>query len=379
MAIMTAPRPNPGILDIAPYVPGDSGKGHAGPLIKLSSNETPLGPSPAAVAAFQSAGSNLARYPDGGATALREALGEVHELEPERIVCGAGSDELLTLLTQAYIGAGDEGLHTEHGFLVYPIAIRANGGTAVVAPERDFATDVDAILERVSARTRIVFLANPNNPTGTYIPDREVRRLRSGLRDDILLVLDGAYAEYVHEADYDDGAKLVSETENTVMTRTFSKIHGLAALRIGWAYCPPGIADVLNRIRGPFNLSSPAIAAGAAAIRDRAHAKKAIAHNDRWLPWLSTEIAGLGLEVTPSVANFLLVHFDRSPLSASATDDALKNRGIFVRGVAAYGLPNALRVTVGTEEENRAFVAALREILAAAESSGSPGAGAAAE
>jgi len=360
---MATPRPNPGILDIAPYVPGESGKSASGREIKLSSNETPLGPSSAAIEAYSSVAGKLERYPDGQATVLRKAIAEVYGLDMSRIVCGAGSDELLNLLAQAYIGAGDEGILTEHGFLVYPIAILTNGGTPVTATERELVSDVDAILAKVSAKTRVVFLANPNNPTGTFIPDSEVRRLRTGLREDILLVLDGAYAEYVHAPGYDAGAALVTDTDNTVMTRTFSKIYGLAGLRIGWAYCPPAIADVLNRIRGPFNLSSQAIAAGTAAVRDQEHLIKAVAHNDRWLPWLTSELQKLGLKVTPSVANFLLMHFDGLAITAAEADEALKTRGIFLRRVASYNLPNALRMTVGTEEENRETVAAIKEII----------------
>lgn len=360
---MAPPRPNPGILDISPYVPGEGGTDTGGREIKLSSNETPLGPSPAAVESYRAAAGTLARYPDGSATALREAIEEVHGLPADRIVCGAGSDELLSLLAQAYIGEGDEGILTEHGFLVYPIAIQTNGGTPVVAPERDFTADVDKVLSKVTKKTRVVFLANPNNPTGTYLPGSEIMRLRDKLREDVLLVLDGAYAEYVHESDYDAGQTLVAQTDNTVMTRTFSKIYGLAALRIGWAYCPAAVADVLNRIRGPFNLTSPAIAAGAAALRDRGHTEMAIAHNDRWLPWLTDELRNLGLKVTPSVANFLLVHFDRAGVTAAAAEDALKAQGIYLRRVASYGLPNALRLTVGTQEENREVIDALAGIL----------------
>lgn len=364
---MTAPQPKQGILDISAYVPGESRTpGNVTP-IKLSSNETPLGPSPAAIEAFQATAGSLERYPDGSASALRNAIAARYGLNPDRIVCGAGSDELLNLITSAYLGPGDEGIYTQHGFLVYPIAIRANGGTPVVATERDLVCDVDAILACVSERTKVVFLANPNNPTGTYIPIKDVRRLRAGLPEHVVLVLDGAYAEYVRRNDYEAGLELVATTENTVMTRTFSKIHGLAALRLGWAYCPEAIADVLHRIRGPFNLSSPAIAAGVAAIKDQAHVEAAIAHNDRWLNWLTSEISALGLQVTPSVANFLLIHFDgQTGLSAASADEALKARGIILRRVDGYGLTNALRMTVGTETENRTVVAALDTILASA-------------
>ncbi len=371
---MATPRPNPGIQDIAPYVPGESGSGDTKKLIKLSSNETPLGPSPKAVAAFSAVSGDLARYPDGSATEVREAIAQVHHLDARRIVCGAGSDEILSLLAQAYVGAGDEGILTEHGFLFYPIAILANGGKPVVASERELRTDVDAILKQVTSKTRIVFLANPNNPTGTYIPSSEVGRLRDGLPEDVLLVLDGAYAEYVCEDDYDAGANLVASGNNTVMTRTFSKIYGLAGLRLGWAYCPEQVADVLNRIRGPFNVSIPAIAAAAAAVRDVEHTNQAVEHNNRWLPWLTTELQKLGLTVTPSVANFVLIHFpEGGPVTAADADDALKQYGIYLRRVGAYGLDHALRMTVGTTDENKAVIAALTEILSAS------GRGAAAE
>ncbi|HRY05713.1 MAG TPA: histidinol-phosphate transaminase [Hyphomicrobiaceae bacterium] len=358
------PAPKPGILDIEAYVPGESKLPSGIKPAKLSSNETPLGPSPKAIEAYRSAAAALERYPDGQATALRAAIATRYGLDENRIVCGAGSDEILSMLAHAYLGPGDEAIYTEHGFLVYRIAILTNGANPVVAPERDLKTDVDAILARVTARTRMVFLANPNNPTGTYIPIDEVRRLRAGLRSDILLVLDGAYAEYVQRNDYEAGMELVSTTNNTVMTRTFSKIHGLASLRIGWGYCPAQVADVLNRIRGPFNLSSAAIAAGTAAIKDAAHMEKAVAHNAKWLAWLTAEIGSLGLVVTPSVANFILIHFPREAgRTARDADQFLKPKGIILRMVASYGLGHCLRMTVGTDDENRRVVAALAEFM----------------
>ena len=357
----TSPAPRPGILEIDAYVPGESKLAAGIKPIKLSSNETPLGPSPKAVAAFKAVAGELERYPDGSATLLRAAIAARYGLNAARIVCGAGSDEILTLLAHAYLGPGDEAIFTEHGFLLYRIIVLSNGATPVVAPETNLRTDIGEILARVTNRTKVVFLANPNNPTGTYISIDEVRSLRAQLPSTVLLVLDAAYAEYVRRNDYEAGLELVATTENTVMTRTFSKIFGLAGLRIGWAYCPAVIADALNRIRGPFNLSAPAIAAGAAAIEDQIHVEQAARHNETWLPWLAAEVEKLGLKVTPSVANFLLIHFPKDAARGAAACDAhLKSRGIIVRRVAGYGLPDALRVTVGTEDDNRKVGAALQ-------------------
>ncbi|HRO50238.1 MAG TPA: histidinol-phosphate transaminase [Hyphomicrobium sp.] len=364
---MAAPKPRPGVLDIEAYVPGESYVPGGLKPIKLSSNETPLGPSPRAVEAFRTAATSLERYPDGQAAELRQAIARRFGLDANRIVCGAGSDELISLITHAYLGPGDEGLFTEHGFLLYRIVVLAAGATPVVVPETDLRADVDAILAHVTPRTRMVFLANPNNPTGTYLPIDEVRRLRTGLPSDTLLVLDAAYAEYVRRNDYEAGLELVATTENTVMTRTFSKIFGLAGLRIGWAYCPEAVADALNRIRGPFNLSTPAIAAGAAAMNDWSHVEAAIAHNEEWRPWLTAEIEKLGLEVTPSVANFLLIHFPQEEgRDAAACDAFLKAQGIILRRVGGYGLPGALRLTIGTAEENRKVQDALAAFVGAA-------------
>ena len=358
------PVPRPGVLAIEAYVPGKSAAPGLAKVHKLSSNETPLGPSPKAVAALLADAESLALYPDGSALKLRTAIAARYGLDPARIVCGAGSDELLTLLALAYLGPGDEGIYCQHGFLVYRIAILTAGGIPIVAPETDLTADVDAILAAVTPRTKVVFIANPNNPTGTYLPFDEVRRLHAGLPSHVLLVLDGAYAEYVRANDYGAGLDLALETHNVVMTRTFSKIHGLAAQRIGWMVGPPEVVDALNRIRGPFNVSGGAIAAGTAAIADDAHVAAAIAHNEEWLPWLSEQIQALGLSVTPSVGNFLLVHFPEAPGRTAAEADAhLTAHGVIVRRVAAYGLPNALRVTVGSAEANRAFVAALASFL----------------
>jgi len=353
------------VLDIEPYVPGNSSAPGAAKIFKLSSNETPLGPSPHAVAAYQKVAAHLEEYPDGAASALREAIGRAFGLDPARIVCGAGSDDLLNLLARAYLADGDEAIHTTHGFLVYPIATRGTGAEPVVAPETNFTASVDAILAAVTGRTKIVFLANPNNPTGTYVTFDEVKRLQRSLPPQgVLLVLDAAYTEYVCRNDYESGIELVATSDNVVMTRTFSKIHGLAALRLGWMFGPPHVVDAVNRIRGPFNVNTPAIAAGIAAIEDHAHQERAREHNERWLAWLTQEIQALGLTVTPSVANFLLIHFpDTKGRSAKDADAFLTARGLILRQVGGYKLPNALRMSVGSEEANQLVVAALKEFL----------------
>jgi histidinol-phosphate aminotransferase len=353
-------------MQIEPYVPGKSAAAGVAKIYKLSSNETPLGPSPKAAEAMRAA-SRLELYPDGSAGKLREAIAARYGLDPKRILCGSGSDELLSLITYAYVGPGDEGVYTAHGFLVYRISILAAGGTPVVAPEKDHRADVDAILAKVTPRTKIVFLANPNNPTGTYLPFDEVKRLHAGLPPHVLLVLDAAYAEYVRRNDYASGLELVATAENVVMTRTFSKIYGLANLRLGWMVGPAHVIDAVERIRGPFNVNGPAMAAGIAAVEDEAHVAAAVAHNDRWLAWLTAEIEALGLRVTPSVGNFLLVHFPDEPgRTAKDADAFLSARGLILRRVDAYGLPDALRLTVGDEEANRLVVEALRDFVGGA-------------
>jgi histidinol-phosphate aminotransferase len=360
----TRPQPRPGVLSIEAYVPGKSTAPGVAKVYKLSSNETPLGPSLKAVAAYNAVGQHLEDYPDGAATDLRETIGRAFGLDPDRIVCGAGSDDLLNLLARAYLADGDEAIHTTHGFLVYPIATLGTGATPVVAPETNYTADVDAILKRVTPKTKIVFLANPNNPTGTYIPFDEVKRLHKGLPPHVLFVIDAAYAEYVRRNDYEAGIELVATSENVVMCRTFSKIHGLAALRLGWMYGPAHVVDAINRIRGPFNVNSAAIAAGIAAIEDTAHQDMSREHNTRWLAWLTEEIGKLGLEVTPSVANFVLVHFPQQKgRGAGEANALLMKRGLVVRQVGAYKLPNALRISVGTEEANRLVVKALADFV----------------
>jgi histidinol-phosphate aminotransferase len=363
---MSAPRPQPrpGVLDIDAYVPGRSAAPGVARVFKLSSNETPLGPSPKAIAAYREAGAHLEDYPDGAATDLREAIGRAFGLDPARIVCGAGSDDLLNLLARAFLADGDEAIHSLHGFLVYPIATLGTGAKPVATPEKNYTADVDAMIKAVTPKTKVVFLANPNNPTGTYVPFDEVRRLHRALPPHVLLVLDAAYAEYVRRNDYEAGIELVATSENVVMCRTFSKIHGLASLRLGWMYGPAHVVDAINRIRGPFNVNGPAIAAGIAAIEDAAHQERSREHNTRWLAWLTEEIGKLGLEVTPSVANFVLIHFPKEKgRTAAEANEFLTRRGLLLRQVGAYKLPNALRMSVGTEEANRLVVKALAEFL----------------
>ncbi|MBE9558665.1 MAG: histidinol-phosphate transaminase [Proteobacteria bacterium] len=362
---MTSPTPRPGIMDIAPYVGGSHAVTGVDKVIVLSANENPLGPSPKAREAYAAMADELHRYPEGGAVALRQAIGKRFRLDPERIVCGAGSDELISLLIGAYAGPGDEVLYSQYGFLMYAISAKAAGATPVTAPEKNLTADVDALLEHVTENTRLLFLANPNNPTGTCLPASELSRLRDNLRDDVLLVIDAAYAEYVGTGDYNAGEDLAGRCDNVVMLRTFSKIFGLASQRLGWAYGPAAIIDVLNRVRGPFNITASAQAAGIAAVEDVEHVQASRDHNDRWMAWLTQQLGGLGVEVPPSAGNFILARF-ADKASADAAYAHLMSRGIIARLMAGYGLPESIRITIGLEDENRALVDALAEHLGAA-------------
>jgi histidinol-phosphate aminotransferase len=359
------PTPKPGVLDIAPYVGGRHPVGAHEDPHKLSSNESALGPSPHAVAAYEKAKDQLFLYPEGSSSILREAIAETYGLNPERIVCGNGSDELLTMLAHAYLRPGDEVMFSAHAFLVYKIATLANSAVPVVVPEKNLRVDVDQMLKAVSARARLVYLANPNNPTGSYLSSEELRRFHAGLPPSTLFVIDSAYAEYVRRNDYDAGIEMVAQFENVVMTRTFSKIYGLAGLRVGWAFCPAAIADVLNRIRGPFNVSIPAQAAAAAALRDKHHVETSIEHNEKWKAWLTEHIRKFGFRVDDSVGNFILIHFpETGPHTAHAADQFLHSRGIALRPVGNYGLPHCLRMTIGPEEANKRVVQAFTDFLA---------------
>ena len=361
-----APKPRPGIDRISPYVGGESEAGTAR-VHRLASNEGALGPSPKAMEAYKALAETLHRYPGGGSDALRQALAARWSLEAERIVCGSGSDELISLLINAYAGPGDEVIHTEHGFLMYRISTLAAGAEPVSVPERNRTADVDAILAAVTDRTRLVFIANPNNPTGTYLPASALDRLQAGLPPEVLLVIDAAYAEYATEAPhYADGSALVDRSNNVVMLRTFSKIYALAALRLGWAYCPADVAETLNKVRGPFNVSAAAQSAGVAAVRDEAFLRESVDHNRQWRAVMTQNLRGLGLEVGESAGNFLLVDFERcAGKSAGGALTYLKERGVLVRAMAGYGLPECLRITVGTSEDVSAVTDGLRSYMAA--------------
>ena len=357
---MSGPTPKDGVLDMPAYVGGREAVDGIDNPFKLSANENPLGASPKALAALETLG-DPSIYPDGSALALRQKLAAVHGLDAARIVCGNGSDDILTLLAQAYLGAGDEMLHTAHAFLIYKLAGRATGATPIEVAEDNLTANVDALLAAVSDKTKIVFLANPNNPTGTMLGHDEIARLHAGLPAHVLLVLDGAYAEYVEPAHYPAAFDMVAAHDNVVTTRTFSKAYGLAALRLGWGYCPPAVADALNRLRGPFNINAAAMQAGLAALDDQAHIEKSRAHNTQWRDWLVQQIGGLGIGVRSTAANFILLEFADAAQAENA-EAAMCAAGVIPRALTAYGLPTRLRLSVGTEAGNRAAVAALENL-----------------
>ncbi|WP_421988655.1 histidinol-phosphate transaminase [Roseococcus sp.] len=347
---MSLLNPRPTILSIEPYVGGESKIPGVNRIIKLSSNEGAFGPPPAAMEAHAAISRELHRYPDPGSTGLREAIGARFGLDPARIVCGNGSDELLAYLILAYGGEGTELVMSAHGFTMYDLSGRYAGCTVIKVPEKNLTADVDAILAAVGPRTRIVCIANPNNPTGTLLPSAEMRRLRAGLRGDILLVIDAAYAEYVTDPDFDPGNALVDASGNTVMTRTFSKIFGLGGLRLGWAYMPAEVMDIVGRIRGPFNVNAAAQAAGIAALSEPGWVEKSIAHNVEWRGRLAAALEAVGIKAWPSHGNFFLADFGTAE-KAKAADAYLRARGLIVRAMGSYGLGQCLRITIGTGEE----------------------------
>jgi histidinol-phosphate aminotransferase len=355
-------KPKPGIMDIALYVGGASHVDGQTNVLKLSSNENPLGPSAAAKDAVARSVHDMHRYPSTDHKPLRNAIGETWGVDPDRVICGVGSDEIIHFLCQCYAGRGDEVIHTEHGFAMYRISTLAAGATPVEVKENDRVTDVDAILEACNEKTKLVFIANPNNPTSTMIGEGELMRLADGLPPQTILVLDGAYAEFVEG--YDGGVSIIEARDNVVMTRTFSKIYGLGGLRVGWGYGPKEIIDVLNRIRGPFNLSSAALVAAEASVRDLDYLQKCRTENAKWRDWLSNALAEIGVPCDTSTANFVLARFG-SETEANACDDHLKSEGIVVRRVAGYKLPHCLRITVGDESACRRVVHAIAQFKGA--------------
>ncbi len=359
-----APSPRPGIAAIHPYTPGKAtAEGVAAP-VKLSANENILGCGDAAKQAYLAAADHLGVYPDGQAGALRAAIAKRHRLEPERLIFGCGTDEIFAQLNQTFLRAGDNIVQGQFGFGAYAIGARANEGEVRYAAEVNHRIDVDALIAKVDERTRLVFVANPANPTGTFITKGEVERLHAGLPGEVILVLDGAYAEFNGDPTFSDGLDLARQAENIVVTHTFSKLHGLASLRIGWAYAPAAVAEAVNRIRLPFNTSPAGQAAAIAALGDTEFQERSLALVEQWRPWLTQQLGGLGLEVTPSAANFLLVGFPRTPGKTAAEAEVfLARRGLLVRGVASYGLPDCLRITLGLEAHNRAVVEALAAFL----------------
>ena len=365
---MTKPAPKEWILGISPYVPGKAAADDGRPLIKLSANENPLGTGEAARAALMAATADLATYPDPGAAKMREAIAAVHGLDPARVIYGTGSDELLHIAASAYAGPGDEILYVKYGFSVYDIAARRVGATPVIAADKDYATDVDALLACVTEKTKVIFLANPNNPTGTMTPREEIARLHAALRPDILFVLDQAYAEYLGADEDDGGLELAKNASNVLVTRTFSKIYGLAAERIGWGYASAEIIDALHRIRAPFNVTAAGQSAAIAAVKDQAWVEASRGHNRQWRQWLADEVASLsnyGLRAVPSKANFILILFN-GKLTAEAAMKGLWDEGFATRWLPGQGLPNGLRITIGTEKQVRAVAAKLRAMAEAA-------------
>ncbi|HEV2081243.1 MAG TPA: histidinol-phosphate transaminase [Brevundimonas sp.] len=357
------PTPKPGILDIAPYVGGKSKIDGVAEPMKLSSNENMLGAGEKARAAYEAAIRNIHIYPDGRATKLRAAVAEHHGLEAERLIFGNGSDEVFALLNQTYLTPGDDIVTGQYGFLAYRISAKANQADVRLAPEPQFKATPEALLEQVTDRTKIVYVSSPSNPTGSYNTADEIRRLHEGLRPDVLLVIDEAYAEYVTEPDWETSFELARTSDNVVVTRTFSKIHGLGGLRIGFGYAPLKVAEAVDRIRLPFNVSVPGIEAAVAALGDVAHQKASRELIQTWRPRLTQALRGFGFDVLPSAGNFVLVRF-RDVETCQAANDWLNRKGIIVRPVGGYGLPECLRITVGTDDQNRAVIDAMSEFAA---------------
>lgn len=360
---MSGPKTHTWIDELGVYAAGKAkAKGTENP-VKLSANESALGPSPMAMEAFKKEAPNLFRYPDPSYVKLREALAQKYNIDASRIVCGVGSDELLKIACRAYLKPGDEAIFVAHSFSMYPIAIKSVGATAIEVADHNYTADVDKILGAVTDKTKLIFIANPNNPTGTYLSKEEIERLWKNIPDHILLVLDAAYAEFMDQNDYSAGLELVERSTNVFVTRTFSKLYGLAALRLGWGYAPENVAQVLDKCRDPFNVPSCSQAAGVAALQDAEFEQKVISHTTKWREWLSGEITAMGLSVVPSVTNFILFKFEDENKSAAAANDYLTKHGYILRYYSGQGLGSFLRLTIGTEQENREVIRLLKEFL----------------
>ncbi len=354
-------QPKSGIMDINPYIGGEAKIEGVTQFIRLASNENALGYSKKAKQAYLNYADEIYRYPNGGADILRDELAKQNNIAANQIVCGSGSEELISLLVRAYAGVGDEVLYSQHGFLMYKISAKAVGATPVSAPETNLRTDVDALLSKVTDKTKLLFIANPNNPTGSYISRDEIIKLRENLPENILLVIDAAYSEFAEDLeDYTNGMDLVDKYPNIAVLRTFSKMYGLAGLRLGWGYFSDSVADVLNRVRGPFNVNAVAQIAGVAALNDHEFVELSLAHNKTWLEYLNSELTSFGIETYPSVGNFILANFGSE---AENIRQSLRMQGIFIRQMGAYNLPECLRITVGTEEENKSLCQAIAEII----------------
>ncbi len=360
---MTLLKPRPTIAGMVRYQPNLSSK-KTDRIIRLSANEGALGPSPKAIEALANIAKEIHHYPEEEPRELADVLGEKHSLDPQKMIFGCGSDELIMAICLAYIDPGDEAIYTEYGFLMYPMSIQIAGGVPISAPDSAYKASVDSILERVTDRTRIVFIANPNNPTGSYLSQSEVNRLHRELPDTVLLVIDAAYAEFVARNDYSDGSILADTSDNVVMLRTFSKLYAMAGLRLGWGYAPKHITDAMHVVKQPFGANRGAVAAAVAAIKDSEFFNRAVAHNQVWQPWTRIELESLGLHCLPSVTNFLMIKFPtKAGLSAFEAEAFLRDQGILTRGMAGYGAPEYLRLSIGTEQEMRIVIDTIAEFL----------------
>jgi histidinol-phosphate aminotransferase len=368
----------PHIAGLTPYVPGKPVSELERELgisdsVKLASNENALGCGEAARAAYLDCAAQLSRYPDGGAFALRRAIAERHGLDPVQVTVGNGSNDVLDLVARTFLHPGVESVFSAHAFAVYPIATQAAGAAARVAPARDFGHDLDVMAGLVNERTRVVWIANPNNPTGTWLAAAPLRAFIEALPAHVICVVDEAYFEYVGEPDYPDTSGWLGDLPNLIVTRTFAKVHGLAALRVGYGLSHPHVAELMNRVRHPFNVSAPAQAAAVAALGDRAHVERSVAHNRVEMARVTAGLARLGLHWVPSVCNFISVDLGRP---AGPVDQALLREGVICRPIGNYGLPSHLRISIGLADENERLLAALEKVLRQSAVRARPGAGA---